>query len=197
LLLGVAQKAPLVVKSRAGKQRISYGNLAGSAYIGSLTGKGTPMRGHAERQRPSGRHSVSATSLESTPRVADIPANLLNILYDSTKAVPSVKYALGVVGMAAAGMLIIGFLGADWPKIIAILLGAMVLLFVFSLLVRSASKVKYAAEFLCWTVVIGVAAVAVGAVSFGRLRRTSPAGCGVGSRPGRTAPNRSAAVAGQ
>jgi len=124
------------------------------------------MRGHAERQRPSGRHSVSATSLESTLRVGDIPANLLNILYDSTKAVPSVKYAFGVVGIAAAGMLITGFLGADWPKIIAILLGAMALLFVFSLLVRSASKVKYAAEFLCWTVVIGVAAVAVGAVSF-------------------------------
>ena len=68
--------------------------------------------------------------------------------------------------MAAAGMLVTGFLGADWPKIIAILLGAMALLFVFSLLTRSASKVKYAAEFLCWTVVIGVAAVAVGAMSF-------------------------------
>jgi hypothetical protein len=100
------------------------------------------------------------------PRVADLPAQPLNILYDSIKAVPAVKYAFGVVGMAAAGMLVTGFLGADWPKIIAILLGAMALLFVFSLLTRSASKVKYAAELLCWTVVIGVAAVAVGAISF-------------------------------
>jgi hypothetical protein len=100
------------------------------------------------------------------PRVADLPVRPLNILYDSVKAVPAVKYAFGVVGMAAAGMLVTGFLGADWPKIIAILFGAMALLFVFSLLTRSASKVKYAAEVLCWTVVIGVATVAVGAMSF-------------------------------
>jgi hypothetical protein len=98
--------------------------------------------------------------------VADLPVRPLNILYDSIKAVPAVKYAFGVVGMAAAAMLVTGFLGADWPKIITILLGAMALLFVFSLLTRSASKVKYAAEFLCWTVVIGVAAVALGAMSF-------------------------------
>ena len=121
------------------------------------------MRGNVERQRRSGQHRVS---FESMPRVAGIPVRPLNILYDSIKAVPAVKYAFGVVGMAAAGMLVTGFLGADWPKIIAMLFAAMALLFVFSLLTRSASKVKYAAEFLCWTVVIGLAAVAVGAMSF-------------------------------
>ena len=124
------------------------------------------MRGHAQCPRHSGGHSILATQLERVPKLADIPPQVLSILRDSIKMVPAVKYAFGIVGMAAAGLVITGLLGADWPKIIAILFVAMVLLFVFSLLTRSASKVKYAAEFLSWIVVIGLAAIAVGTISF-------------------------------
>jgi hypothetical protein len=63
------------------------------------------------------------------------------ILQQAIRAVPSVKYALGVAGVASAGALVIRLVGYDRASIIIIggTFVAMILLYVFSAMVASKS----------------------------------------------------------
>ncbi|MGH7170713.1 MAG: hypothetical protein ACRELF_07095 [Gemmataceae bacterium] len=77
----------------------------------------------------------------------------MNLLTQAMKAVPSVKYALGVVGVAAAAALVVG-LFADVRIAVAgvvVMFVFMTVLVVFAALSRSKSaQMQYAATFLMW-----------------------------------------------
>jgi hypothetical protein len=86
-----------------------------------------------------------------------IPRNPLAILKEAIKQVSAVKYALGLAGIAAAGAIIIGFLGKGPAAIIimGLTLIGMVLLFLFSTLVSSKSiSIKIAGHVLLWAVLV-------------------------------------------
>lgn len=74
-------------------------------------------------------------------------AFLLKILSDAQKAVPAVKYAFGVAGVAAAAALVRGGLGYRQSTVLIIgaMFIAMILLLVFSVLITSKSKIIHGA----------------------------------------------------
>jgi len=81
----------------------------------------------------------------------------IQVLREAIKAVPAVKYALGVVGVGAAAAVILALLG-HWqgiPIIFGGVLVGMVLLFVFTRLVESSGSVtKAPVTILVWCVII-------------------------------------------
>jgi uncharacterized protein YjbI with pentapeptide repeats len=100
------------------------------------------------------------------PQGGDMPAielppglsGLLGIIKRAQTAVPAVKYALGLVGVAAAAAAISIILGHERSSIILVILtlAGMVILFVFSKLVASgaSASVQAAANVVLWTVVL-------------------------------------------
>jgi hypothetical protein len=83
--------------------------------------------------------------------------NPLDLLNAAQKAVPAVKYALGVAGVAAAAAIIVGLLGYGRTGFIVMggALVAMVLLFVFARLVVAGNRSVVAAGMvLLWAVIL-------------------------------------------
>jgi hypothetical protein len=79
------------------------------------------------------------------------------VINDARKAVPSVNYAMGLAGIAAATSLIVIFIGNKTSGYIlfAITFIGMVLLFIFSRLIKSKSSATYFASlFLMWSILI-------------------------------------------
>jgi hypothetical protein len=85
-------------------------------------------------------------------------SGLLGIIKRAQTAVPAVKYALGLVGVAAAAAAINILLGHERSSLILLVLtlAGMVILFVFSKLVASgaSASVQAAANVVLWTVVL-------------------------------------------
>ena len=80
----------------------------------------------------------------------------LNLLNAARQAVPAVDYALGAAGVAAAGALIVGFLGYGRTGVIVFAgtLIAMVLLLVFARLAAARTRaITLAGEVLLWAVI--------------------------------------------
>jgi len=93
---------------------------------------------------PFGRHSEGGDAVNENAHLGGGPApgnplSPLDILNAARKAVPAVDYALGVAGIAAAGAIVIGFLGNGRAAIIiaSAIFVAMVLLFAFARLVAA------------------------------------------------------------
>ena len=81
----------------------------------------------------------------------------MSVLDAARKAVPAVDYALGAAGVAAAGAIVVAFLGNGRGAIIIFggMLVAMILLFVFSrLLTAQNAQIIQAAVALMWMVVV-------------------------------------------
>lgn len=81
----------------------------------------------------------------------------LKILNEARKSVPVVKYALGVVGVAAAASLVSAYVGQGFASVLLVgfVFVGMILLFLFSELVSSeSSSVKLAGVVLLWAVVL-------------------------------------------
>lgn len=82
-------------------------------------------------------------------------ANPILVIREATKSVPAVRYALGIAAIAAAASLVATFTGG-YERASVIIMGllfvGMVLLFVFSVLVRADSTaVRLAAVVLLWS----------------------------------------------
>jgi hypothetical protein len=93
----------------------------------------------------------------SSPQGSTFIGSAFGILQQSIKAVPSVKYALGITGIAAAVAVIIGLLADVRLAIVGILLMFvfMVLLLVFARLSQlKAAHFHYPALFLMWAFVL-------------------------------------------
>jgi hypothetical protein len=92
-------------------------------------------------------------------------AGLSNLLQKAQKAVPAVKYAVGIIGIAAATAIVSFILGHNRASIILLVLMfvGMVLLFLFATLVSTgaSSSVRAAANFVLWTVVLVFSATLV------------------------------------
>ena len=86
------------------------------------------------------------------------PSNPLSILSNAIKAVPAVKYALGVAGIAAAGAIVTTFAGGHSRTaifLVALVFIGMILLFLFSNLVTSRSQsAQIAGQVLLWAVTV-------------------------------------------
>jgi hypothetical protein len=81
----------------------------------------------------------------------------MNVLKAAIKAVPAVKYALGIAGISAAGAIVVSFLGSGRGAVIVLggLLVAMVLLFVFARLIAAQNgSIVIAALVLMWMVLV-------------------------------------------
>jgi hypothetical protein len=81
----------------------------------------------------------------------------MHVLDAARKAVPAVDYALGAAGVAAAGAIIVSFLGNGRGAVIVLsgMLVAMILLFVFARLLAAKNKATtQAALALMWMVVV-------------------------------------------
>jgi hypothetical protein len=93
----------------------------------------------------------------SEAEVVALPT-LLGLMQRAQRAVPAVKYALGVVGIAAAAAATSLLLGHTRTSIISVglMLAGMVVLFVFAQLVSSGASrsVQAAANVILWTVVL-------------------------------------------
>ena len=95
---------------------------------------------------------------DSATRALELAALLspLNLLNAARQAVPAVDYALGAAGVAAAGALIVGFLGYGRTGVIVFAgtLIAMVLLLVFARLAAARTRaITLAGEVLLWAVI--------------------------------------------
>jgi hypothetical protein len=87
---------------------------------------------------------------------ADGSLSPMKVLEAAIRAVPAVKYALGIAGIAAAGGIVISFLGSGRAAIIVLggMFIAMVLLFVFARLIATRNRsVVTASLVLMWMVV--------------------------------------------
>ncbi len=85
-------------------------------------------------------------------------AALLQLLDKAQKAVPAVKYALGLVGIAAAAGIVSILLGHTRTSVIllALMFAGMFILFLFARLVSSgaSSSIQLAANVVMWTIVL-------------------------------------------
>ena len=88
-------------------------------------------------------------------------SGLMNVLNAARKAVPAVDYALGAAGVAAAGALVVLFLGKGQAAIIVLggMFIAMLLLLAFARLVVSQSEASTVAGVtLLWMVILFIGA---------------------------------------
>lgn len=98
---------------------------------------------------------------------------LMNYLKSARKAVPAVRYAIGLIGVAAAGTIISTIAGQGKAAILltGMVFVGMILLYVFSIATRSDNiSIKKASAFLIWIVVASFSASLVlilSAISFG------------------------------
>jgi uncharacterized protein YjbI with pentapeptide repeats len=85
-------------------------------------------------------------------------AGLLALIQEAQRSVPAVKYALGVVGIAAAAGIVSGVLGHTRSALLLLTLifVGMVLLFLFARLVSSgpSPSIQLAANVIMWTIVL-------------------------------------------
>src|SRR5579862_1087122 len=94
----------------------------------------------------------------------DAPVDPLAILREAIKHVKAVRWAFGVLGVAAAASLIRGFFSSTRTAVYATLtvLGLMVLLWLFGQLARLSDKwLKYPAIVVAWSLFIVVACVPI------------------------------------
>lgn len=94
----------------------------------------------------------------------DTPADPLAVLKEGIKQVPAVRYASGVLGIAAAASLIRGYFSSMRIGIYATLavLALMVLLWIFAQLARLSDKLlRYPAMLMAWSLFSVVACVPV------------------------------------
>jgi hypothetical protein len=91
------------------------------------------------------------------------------LLSEAVKKVPSVRYALGVVGIGAAAAIVFGFFQWNAQTAVlgtAIMIGFMVVLLVFASLTRTKSKnIQYAGFVLMWVSVLCFCAVLLALLS--------------------------------
>jgi hypothetical protein len=84
--------------------------------------------------------------------------SLLRLIEKAQKAVPAVKYAVGLIGVAAAAGVVNIILGHTRASVILLILVffGMVVLFLFATLVstKSSSSIQAAANVVLWTVVL-------------------------------------------
>ena len=95
-------------------------------------------------------------------------ADPLRVLKQSIKAVPAVRYALGVVGVAAGASLIHAYFSSTRGAVYATvaMLALMVLLWIFAQLVRISPKsLKYPTLVLAWAIFIVAACLPITLIS--------------------------------
>lgn len=83
--------------------------------------------------------------------------NLLHLVKEAIRAVPAVRFALGVAGVIAAFSLVIAFVGSPKAALFAfgLMLGLMTLLLLFALVARTAGAYLHRpALFLVWSVTL-------------------------------------------
>jgi hypothetical protein len=115
------------------------------------------------------RRRLSVRQTEALSGKGTLPARFggfdpLSLLRSATEAVPATKWAVGVVGLAAAAAIILAVTKSAVFGVIGIVgvLAAMIALFVFSrLLAVAAAATRPAAVFLMWVVVTLFAATVV------------------------------------
>src|SRR5258706_13514012 len=99
--------------------------------------------------------------IENSP----ILSSLLSLLQRAQAAVPAVRYAVGIVGVAAASAIVYLVLGHTRASILSIVLmfGGMILLFLFARLVstKGSSSIQAAVNVVLWSVVLAFAAALV------------------------------------
>jgi hypothetical protein len=105
-----------------------------------------------------GEEEINHVKTESSGgNVPKMLAPAIQILNSARQAVPAVDYALGIAGIAAAGAIVMFFLGKTQAGIIIIALTfiGMVLLFLFSRLAVSESKdTQTAGRVLLWAILV-------------------------------------------
>jgi hypothetical protein len=101
--------------------------------------------------------------------VYSVFSDLLALLSEAVKKVPSVRYALGVAGIGAAAAIVYGAFQWDSKTAVfgtAIMIGFMVVLLVFASLTGTKSNnIRYAGFVLMWVMVVCFCTIPVGLLS--------------------------------
>jgi hypothetical protein len=115
-----------------------------------------PKPGLARKEPPDDTSQGATNGSESPTTLVDL-STLVGLLKVAQVQVPALKYALGVVGLAAAGGIVGLIVGYQRTSIILFVLMfvGMVILFLFSILVRNGSSYSaiLAANVFLWTIV--------------------------------------------
>lgn len=116
-------------------------------FVGEVETELYQVPDHIEQAKPPNLGAALKTAVALTPIAA---------LREAIAAVPQVKYALGVTGLAAAVAIVLGFISSIKVAVVGVLviLALMYLLAIFTQVLANIPGLKWLAGFLVWSLVI-------------------------------------------